>query len=166
MKTNHSRTLHHRSPSFPRRKEPRAAEATGGIPPLLTCASRGALFTLLALFLLAALAALGAYSMQDPDAWTAPLSLGVLALSPLLGGFMTYRMGRQQGGISPLAGGLLCGGITLVLLFAASLCLPDSLRGQWSPSLAWGLRGTVLAFCMLGAVMAAYAPRKKRRRKR
>ena len=164
MKTNHARTAHH--PPVPqKRKSTRTAEI-GGIPSLLSCAWKGAVLSLLALFLLAALAALAAYSAPDPDALTTPLSLGVLALAPLLGGFIAYRMGRRRGCPSPVASGLLCGGITLILLFAASLCLPDSLRGQWSPSLAWGLRGTVLAFGVLGAVMAGYAPRKKRRRKR
>jgi cbb3-type cytochrome oxidase subunit 3 len=127
---------------------------------------RGALFALIALIVLSIAATAIAYGTPDPDALTTPLSLCVLALAPLTGGWIAYRAGRRGGCTSRLLCGLLCAAITLSLLFCLSLCLPDDLRGQWPSSLAWGLRGGILAFCLLGTVMAAYAPRKKKKRRR
>ena len=166
MKNTHPHA-HSRSTSpAPRRRDSTVKEASGGVLPTITSALRGSLYTLSALLPLSALAALAAYSTRDPDAWTTPLSLCALALAALLGGWMTYRIGRRRGCHSRLAGGLLCGGMTLMLLFALSLCLPDSFGRQWPASLVWGLRAGVPAFCTLGALMAGYAPRKRKKRRR
>ena len=166
MKPTHFGTRSSRRPAKAPKRRTSDAEQAGGIAPALTSALQGALYTLAALLPLSALAALLAYSSADPDARTIPLSLCVLALSALLGGWMTYRIGRRRGCRSRLAGGLLCGGMTLMLLLALSLCLPDSLGGQWPSSFVWSLRAGVPAFCTLGAVMAGYAPRKRKKRRR
>ncbi len=164
MRSTQSRPHSSKRPA--RTRDTAAPTTTGGIIPVLRAGLRGALFAIIALVVLAIAAAAAAYGTQDPDSMTTPLSLCVLALAPLAGGWIAYRAGRRRGCTSRLLCGLLCGAIMLAFLFCLSLCLPDGLRGQWPPSLAWGLRGGILAFCSLGAVMAAYAPRRRRKRRR
>lgn len=141
-------------------------QPTGGFPATLSSALRGALFALCALILLSACAAAIAYAAPDPDALTTPLALGVLFLSCLFGGWMAYRRGRRINSPAPIVCALLGGGMLMALLFVLSVCLPDSLRGQWPTRLAIGLRGGMLLFCATGAIMAAWAPRKRRKKRR
>ena len=124
---------------------------------------QGVAFAALVGALLSLVAALVAYSAGDPDSLVLPLGFGALALSALVCGFDTRRRART----SPLLCGMLSGFALLLMLFFFSCFLPDSLRGTWSPAASWGLRGGVVLFCMLGAVMNANLPRAKRgKRKR
>ena len=143
-----------------------APPSSGGAMSLLRAGVRGALVALIALVLLAIAAAAIAYANPDPDALTTPLSLCVLSLAPITGGAVAYRIGRRRGVHSRLLCGFVTGAMLLACLFALSLCLPDSLAGQWPPMLSWGLRAGMLIFCILGAAMAAYAPRKRRKKRR
>ena len=143
-----------------------APASNGGAITLVHAGLRGALVALIVLHLLTIAAAAIAYANPDPDALTAPLSLCVLALAPITGGAVAYRIGRRRGVRSRLLCGLVTGAILLICLFALSLCLPDSLSGQWPRAVSWGLRAGMLIFCILGAAMAAYAPRKRRKKRR
>ena len=143
-----------------------APTSPGDAVSLLRAGLRGALVALIALVLLTIAAAAIAYANPDPDALTAPLSLCVLALAPMAGGATAFRSGRRRGVRSRLLCGLVTGAILLICLFALSLCLPDSLSGQWPRAVSWGLRAGMLIFCILGAAMAAYAPRKRRKKRR
>ena len=147
-------------------KRPRTAERPieNATPPLrlAKATARGCLFALLATIVLSAITAAVAYATADPDALVVPLSLCVMAISPLIGGLVTYRSCR----ISPLLCGALSALALLFFYFVLSYLLPDELRGQWPSGLRWGLRGGVLAFSLIGAVMGAYAPKKRKRKRR
>lgn len=159
-----SKNKNRRTP--PTGARPSAPASAGGISATLSSALRASLCALCTLLVLSVCAAAVAYAAPDPDARTMPLSLCVLALSCLFGGWTAFRRGRRTGSTVPILCALLCGILLIVLLFGLSLCLPDGLRGQWPPSIAWGLRGGMLVFCLLGAVMASYAPRKRRKRRK
>lgn len=156
-----------RSSKLPARtRDTAASTATGGMIPALRACLRGALFAMIAFIALSMIAVAIAYATPDPDAWITPLALCVMALSPIIGGWIALRAGRRQGCRSRVACGLLCGAIILALVFCLSLCLPDDLQGQWPSLVAWGLRAAIPVFCLLGASMAACAPRKRRKRRR
>lgn len=123
---------------------------------------RGLLASLISLLLLCTAGAAVAFSSADPDALVTPISLGVMFLSCLIGGLVTFRSQRQ----APLLCGLLCGLCLVLSLGFLGLFLPDSLRGGWPTALRWGLRGGMLGFSLFGAVIASYAPKKKRHKKR
>lgn len=123
---------------------------------------RGLLASLISLLLLCTAGAAAAFSSADPDALVAPISLGVMFLSSLIGGLVTFRSQRH----APLLCGLLCGLCLVLASGFLGLFLPDSLRGGWPAALRWGLRGGMLGFSVLGAVIGSYAPKKKRRKKR
>ncbi len=99
-----------------------------------------------------------AYTNADPDALITPLALGTLAVSAAAGGFATWCSCRT----APLVCGSLCGLSLLLIFFFFSCFLPDALRGGTSDALSWGLRGGVMVFCLLGALMAANMPKKGR----
>lgn len=162
MRSTQSRS---RSPKHPTRTQD-VATPSHGLLPALRAGLRGALLALIILMALSLVAAAIAYGTSDPDALTTPLSLCVLALAPLAGGWIAYRVGRREGCTSRLLCGLFCGAFLLSFLYCLSLCFPDDLRGQWPSTLTWGLRGGILAFCLLGTVMAAYAPRKRKKKRR
>ena len=122
----------------------------------------GVLISLISLVVLCTVGAGIAFSTADPDALVSPLALGAMLLSPLAGGVVTYRRHRN----APLLCGLLCGLGLLILTAPAGLLWQGAQSSAWSPLLCWGLRGGMIGFCMLGAVIGSYAPRKRRRRRR
>ena len=124
--------------------------------------ARGCLFAVALSVVLSAVTAAIAYATADPDALLVPLALCVPALSSLIGGLATYRACRT----SPLLCGALNALALMLAYFMLSYLLPDELRGQWPSGLRWGLRGGMLAFSMLGAVMGAYASKKRVKRRR
>ena len=123
---------------------------------------RGLLASLLSLLLLCTAGAAAAFSSADPDALVTPISLGVMFLSALIGGLFAFRSLRR----APFVCGLLCGLCLLLASAFLGLFLPDALGGTWPTALRWGLRGGMLGFSVLGAVMGSYAPKRKRRKKR
>ena len=138
------------------------ASFEGGWSSLGRAVGWGVLLSLILLVVLCTIGAIVAFSTADPDAITAPLALGAMLLSPLAGGVITYRRHRT----SPLLCGLLCGLGLLIVTGLAGLLWQDTQPNAWSSLLRWGLRGGMVAFCILGAVMGSYAPRKRRRRRR
>ncbi|MBR0442760.1 MAG: TIGR04086 family membrane protein [Clostridia bacterium] len=116
--------------------------------------------------ILSLVCALIAYACADPDAVLPPLALGVIALCALAAGLFSWRKARS----SPLLCGALSGLSLMLLAFFFSCFLPDTLRGTIPASMSWGLRGGMLVFCVLGAIMAANMPRgnkvKRKRRSR
>lgn len=101
-----------------------------------------------------------AYSNPDPSSLSAPLALGALALTSLLGGFVASR--RNGGESAALCG--LCGGcLFTVILFILSLLFGDDARatmtlGLSSPA-AWGIHAGVVGLEILGALVGR--PRRK-----
>lgn len=122
----------------------------------------GILIALISLVVLCTVGAVVAFSTADPDAIVTPLALGAMLLSPLSGGLITYRRHRN----SPLLCGLLCGLGLLIVTTLAGFLWRDAQPNTWGSLLRWGLRGGIVAFCILGAVIGSYAPRKRRRRRR
>ena len=101
-----------------------------------------------------------AYSNPDPASLSTPLSLGALALSSLLGGFVSSR--RNSGNNAALCG--LCGGCMFTAaLFILSLLFGDEARATMSLGLsspaAWGIHAGVVGLEILGALIGR--PRRK-----
>ncbi len=101
-----------------------------------------------------------AYSNPDPTSLSTPLSLGALALSSLLGGFVASR--RNGGNNAALCG--LCGGcLFTAVLFILSLLFGDEARATMSLGLSsvasWGVHAGVVGLEILGALMGR--PRRK-----
>ena len=119
---------------------------------------RGSIAATLCAAILSLVTALISYMNADPDSLLTPLALAVLAISATIAGFVAWRSART----APLLCGVLCGLILILLFFFFSCFFPDSLRSSWSPGLLWGLRGGVMLFCVLGAIMAANMPTSKR----
>lgn len=119
-------------------------------------------FTLAAGLVLSFAAAAFANSRPDPDAVLLPLALCITSLISLLGGLLTFRAARRAS--------LVCGltfGASLVLLFCAiSFLLPHRAALSLSGGIRWAMRGGMIAFSVLGALLASYAPRKKRKKRK
>ena len=124
--------------------------------------ARGLLASLITLFVLCTAGAAAAFATADPDAYLLPVALGVMLLSALTGGLFAYRSYRR----APLLCGLLCGGCLLLATAFLGLFLPDSLSGGWQTPVQWGLRGGTLAFSALGALIASYTPKRRRRKRK
>ena len=77
------------------------------------------------------LAAVVAYSTDDPDRLSSPLAYAVLYLTALFGGFVSVRVRRSDA----LCCGLLCGAAWMGILFLASLLfqgvLTEGIGGVW-----------------------------------
>lgn len=144
------------------RASQKAAQREGVVPWLLLGKGflRGIALSLLTLVALCFAAAGVAYASDDPDALTMPLSLGVLALTALACGFGTAHTVKG----SALLCGILSGAGLLFVWFFLSCFLPDSMRGQWGDGMTWGLRGGVMVFGVLGAMLATGMPRRRIRR--
>lgn len=150
-------------PSSRTARIPNAGESSLSPARFAKATLRGILLAIASATLLSAGAAGIAYATADPDALVTPLSLCVIALSSLIGGLVTYRTLRA----SPFLCGAACGLGLLFIFFVISCLLPDTMRGQWPSGLSLGLRGGMLAFSLLGAILASYAPaRRKHKRKR
>ncbi len=87
-----------------------------------------------------------AYSMDDPDSVTKPLSLCALFLSAFCGGFSAVRLSGDG-----LVSGLCAGGITALLLFLLST-LPVPCSNMETP-LRLGMYGAVIASAAAGSVI-------------
>ncbi len=143
----------------------RAPETPSGSPGgmwfrLFTGIMRGCAGLLVSGALLSFLGALIAYSQDDPDARLLPLSLAVLFLSLMAGGFIASRTSRQ----SPLLCGIGVGLMAFPIQFLLSCLLPDNLDGGWNGNTAilWFIRAGMLIFGLLGALLGGYAPRRRR----
>jgi hypothetical protein len=112
----------------------------------------------LALGLLASFAATGiALAAPDPNALLAPLACGVSAVCALACGFLT----RHRARLSPLLCGVLSGALLVALFWLMGALFPSD--HAWASPIAWGLRGGMLVFSLLGASLGANLPKKKRR---
>lgn len=126
---------------------------------LLACgALRGIITATLSGMALSLAATAAAYTSANPDLLIMPLALGTLAVSTTAAGFAAWRSCRM----APLACGSLCGLSLLLIFFFFSCFLPDSLCSGMPAALSWGLRGGVMVFCILGALMAANMPKRGR----
>ena len=115
----------------------------------------------LAFGLLASFAATGiALATPDPNALITPLACGVSAVCALLCGFLT----RHRARLSPLLCGAIAGAVLVALFWLMGALFPAD--RAWPAALAWGLRGGMLVFSLLGASLGANLPKKKRRPKR
>ena len=148
----------------PKKSTKKAATQAGDALPLpLRLARASALGTLsscLAALVLSLVGAAAVSGGSDPDLTLLPLSIGVTALSTLLGGLVTRRTSH----LSPLACGLAHGACFLLLTMAlAGLAdTDDAMRA----ALRWGLRASALAFSILGALMGANLPKARKRKRR
>ena len=141
----------------------KASIAQQGAPGLVAYAAlRGALIGLGASTLLCCLAAAALLSTADPVALITPVALGACSLSALLCGWICQKSARM----APLVCGAAGGALFVLLIAAFGLCLPDNLQSSWPSALAWGLRGGILVFSILGAVLADSAPRKRKKPRR
>ncbi|MBO5898293.1 MAG: hypothetical protein J6R04_04700, partial [Clostridia bacterium] len=89
-----------------------------------------------------------------------PLACGVSAVCALACGFLT----RHRARLSPLLCGALSGAVLVALFWLMGALFPS--EHAWAPPIAWGLRGGMLVFALLGASLGANLPKKKRRPKR
>lgn len=119
---------------------------------------RGGAWGLILALVLSLVGALIAYLNADPDALLAPLGLGSLALSFLVAGFFAQRSYKS----APIVCGGLCAIALLIVCWLLSALLPDSTNATLSTTARWGMWGGAVAFCMLGALIAANMPRGKR----
>lgn len=134
----------------------------GALPLLARATLRGILSATISGAALSLASAAVAYASADPDALITPLALGTLGISTVAAGFAAWRSCRT----APLVCGCLCGVSLLLVFFFFSCFLPDTLRGGTSDALSWGLRGGVVAFCILGSLMAANMPKKGRSKRK
>ena len=98
-----------------------------------------------------------ALAAPDPNALIAPLGCAVAALCALVCGFLT----RHRSHLSPLLCGVPAGGVLVVLFWLLGVLFPTS--HAWPAGIAWGLRGGMLVFSLLGASLGANLPKKRRR---
>ena len=113
----------------------------------------------LGLGLIASLVATAAaLASPDPNALIAPLSCAITAICSLVGGFVTRRRTRH----SPLLCGAIAGAMLVALFGLLGAILPTT--HAWPASVAWGLRGGMLAFALLGASLGSNLPKKCRRK--
>jgi hypothetical protein len=96
-------------------------------------------------------AAFAAYHSPDPTALIAPLSAVALALAALTGGMTAGKLNPTR----PMGAGLLCGGLTAVLLTVLSLLLGGNAGGFFP----WLMRIGVIPLHLLGGVIVR--PRQK-----
>ena len=154
-----------RSKKVAKKRGAAASGATNGSAhTLLRAIAKSLLVSLIFMLVLSLPAAGAAYAGADPDAMITPMALSVLALGATAMGWCMRRYSH-----APAWGcGALGGGVLLLLLGICQLFLPDGARtGTSFPLLFWGGRVGAILFCLLGAMMAANAPgrRKKRRRR-
>ncbi len=137
---------------------------TAGRAPLVSPARRLLISLALALawsLCLGLVASFGATAIAlaapDPNALIAPLACAVAAVCALLCGFLT----RHRARLSPLWCGLAAGGAMVALFWLMGALLPSD--HAWPAGVAWGLRGGMLVFALLGALLGANLPKKRRR---
>ena len=121
-----------------------------------------ALVGLLVGVLLCALFAAYLSSTTDPDAHLAPLALAAFTLSALTCGLVAHKLTRRP----PLPCALVGGALLLLTFGALALRLPNAAEQTWQPSVRWMLTLGVPVFAALGAKLAAYAPQKRKKRRR
>lgn len=97
-----------------------------------------------------------ALATADPHALLSPLACAVAALCALVCGFLT----RHRSRMSPLLCGALSGALLVVLFWLLGVLFPAD--RAWPTALAWGLRGGMLVFSLLGASLGANLPKKSR----
>ena len=105
--------------------------------------------TALTALLLTTVAALILYNSPDPTAWITPVSAAALAVSALMGGIAAGKLNTAN----PVAAGLICGGLTAVLLILISLFFDG--KGDL---LSWGMRMSVLPLHLLGGILTRPKP--------
>lgn len=130
--------------------------------PILLCGVFGMFFSVLFGLVLCLVSAGILYSLEDPSAFIEPVTLCLLFLSALAGG---YVAARKRGG-SFLLCGLSFSVFYLIFLFLVSLVLPGS---SWIGDPAGynlGQRGVVVLCALLGAAIASYKPHKRHSFKR
>jgi putative membrane protein (TIGR04086 family) len=145
------------------KKRPTAALGTTSTQPntlarLAGATLRGGAWGLILALVLSLVGALIAYLNADPDALLVPLALGSLSLSCLVAGFFAQRSYKS----APIVCGGVCAIALLIVCWLIGALLPDSTNATLSTTARWGMRGGAVAFCMLGALMAANLPRGKR----
>lgn len=115
----------------------------------------------LALGLVASLGATAiALASPDPSALLTPLALAATALCALLCGFLTSHRAH----LSSLLCGVLAGGAHVALFWLMGALFPTD--HAWASPVAWGLRGGMLVFAVLGAALGSSLPKRRRRTKR
>ncbi len=114
--------------------------------------------TLLCILLLSA----AFYATADPNRYIAPLSMSLLFISSLLGGFLAVK--RHNG--SALLCGLLFAVMMLALTLSVSLFFDLSLSADRSLPMEFGLRGIAAALSILGAFIGATEKKKKPRKRK
>ena len=145
------------------KKRPATASETASAQPntlarLAGATLRGGAWGLILALVLSLVGALIAYLNADPDALLVPLALGSLSLSCLVAGFFAQHSYKS----APIVCGGVCAIALLIVCWLLGALLPDGTHATLSAGARWGMRGGAVAFCMLGALMAANLPRGKR----
>ncbi len=104
-----------------------------------------------ATLLLTVLLSLALYATADPNRYIAPMSLSILFISSLLGGFVSVKQNKS----SALLCGLVYGGMLLVLTLVVSLFFDNSYSSEYSLIMSIGLRGIAVALSILGAFIGS-----------
>ncbi len=132
----------------------------GGISSLLLHSALGFLSSLLISLPLTLLGGVICAISSDPLSRIFPVSLVVLYLSSLFGGWMTRRIHRESALLSGLSSGIL---LTVFFLFL-SLFFPDS--GNLGFGVTFLLRALILFFSILGSYLGAPHPKRHKKRRR
>ena len=111
--------------------------------------------------ILLVITALIAYSSNDPDPILDPLSVSVLMLTAVLGGFVASR----RCGHAAVVCGAVSGVLFATVLFVVSLCFGDETREALTPEVSrfasFCLKAAVVALEVLGAVIAQVLMQKR-----
>lgn len=147
-----------------KRRRPASAEANtqGLVYALLTAIGKSLLITAIVGIALSLAAAAVAYTAEDPSSLIHPLGLCTLALSAAAMGGCLRRFTKA----SPLVCTALGGGTLLILTALCRPLLPNITSSPLSPALTWGARGGILLFALLGALLCANAPRRRKKRRK
>lgn len=132
--------------------------AAGSRGIFLSCIMAQAVWVIAALILLPVMALI-AYSTDDPDSVTRPLSLCALYLSAVIGGIAAVRVSGDG-----IASGALSGLITAgILLLVSAFPLPES---GLEPNLGFLLLALVIPASVIGSVLGHKRPKRKPKRGR
>ena len=132
----------------------------GGVSSFLLHSGIGFLSALLFSLPLTLIGAVVCASSHDPLGRILPISLIILYLSSLFGGWITRRLHRT----SALLCGLSSGILLMVFSLFLSLFFPDS--QPFSFGIAFLLRALILFFSILGGYLGAPRPKQRKKRRR
>lgn len=147
-----------------KRHRPSSSEnnTRGLVYALLSAIGKSLLITAVIGIALSLAAAAAACTANDPGALIGPLGLCTLALSAAVMGGCLRRFTKA----APLVCAAFGGGTLLILTALCRPLLPSAASATLSPTLTWGARGGVILFALLGALLCANAPRRRKKKRK